>query len=460
MAGQRVLVVGMGKSGLAVLEVLGKKGAVLSACDIKPSSSFEASMLDSLRFKGIGVYTGQYPQVNRENFDLLVASPGISLDIKPFQEARVAGIPIIGELELAYQLKAGQVQMAAITGTNGKTTTTALLQHILASDGRPAFSGGNIGTPLTLLVDMLQEGILVVEASSFQMESIDTFRPSICGLLNITPDHLDRHGTMKAYIQAKARIFENQGPDEWAVFNYEDARLRKLVEKCPAQVLFFSAERVLEQGAFIERDMIYIIDKGDKKEICPVQELTLRGRHNLENILCAAAMAFLAGVQPEQIRLGLGTFSGVRHRMEEVAVKEGVLYINDSKATNPDSVIKALDAFNRPLILIAGGRNKGSDFSTLARVIKEKVKDLIILGEAREELKRAVMAVGFPNIYEVEDLRGAVAVAQEHATEGDVVLLSPACASWDMFENYEQRGDIFCELVESLTGADRQQERG
>lgn len=440
----------MGKSGLAVLQVLSKYGAILTGCDIKPGEKFEIDLLEELKNNGVHVLTGTYPRIERGAFDLVIASPGISLEIEPFREAREAGIPVIGELELAYQLKKGKVQMFAITGTNGKTTTTALLQHILASDGRIAHSGGNIGTPLTLLVDALEEGTIVVEVSSFQMETIKTFRPSICGLLNITPDHLNRHGSMEAYVRAKARIFENQDNSDWTVLNYEDDRLRKLAATCPAQVLFFSPSRVLDQGAFIEKGIIRIINGHENLAICPVADTNLRGQHNLENILCAAAMASLAGVSPEVIRLGLTSFSGVRHRMEEVEVKAGVLYMNDSKATNPDSVIKALEAFNQPVVLIAGGRNKGSDFSILARVIREKVKAIIILGEAREEMKQAVMAVGFPNIYEVEDLHSAVLAAQNCAAAGDVVLLSPACASWDMFDNYEQRGDIFCELVKSL----------
>ncbi len=447
-SGKRILVVGLARSGLSAINVLSKRGAVLSACDSKSAEKLEQKYLE-LKDLGVKLYTGSYPQVDSGDYDLLVVSPGVPLQIAPIRQAYEAGIPVIGEVELAFLLKAGGVEIYAITGTNGKTTTTALLQFIMETAGKKAYSGGNIGIPLTALLDQLEEGVIAVEMSSFQLDTSIDFRPHICGLLNITPDHLDRHGSMESYIAAKAKIFARQDSSDYAIFNYEDESLRKMAEFCPSQVIFFSSERILEEGAFVEDGTITVRLNSKRQPICPVAELLLRGRHNLENILCAVLMAYIGGAQTEAIRLALKTFKGVRHRMEEVAVHNGIIYINDSKATNPESVMRALESFSEPIILIAGGRNKGSQFNILAQYIKAKVKELILLGEAKQDLKAAVIDAGFENIHEVEGLEAAVAKSYELARKGDVVMLSPACASWDMFANYEQRGDLFCEAVRS-----------
>lgn len=447
---QKVLIIGIARSGLGAAQVLSKRGALITLCDQRQGEEFGDSLRD-LEQMGINIITGSYPRVTKQDFDLVVISPGIPLDIEPVRESYKAGIPVIGELELAYQLKHVNVEMYAITGTNGKTTTTSLLQSILAEEGKHSVSGGNIGVPLTSLVDNMNDGIIAVEVSSFQLETIINFRPHICGILNITPDHLDRHKTMDRYIDAKARIFENQVDDDYVVLNYEDNILRKLAQKCKSHVVYFSTERVLAEGAFLEDNMVKVIIKNNVREICKIDEVRLRGKHNLENILCAALMAIIAGINPESIRKSLMTFPGVRHRMEEVPTQNEILYINDSKATNPESAIKAVNSFERPIILIAGGRNKGSSFSSFASVIKKKVKELVLLGEACEEIKRDVIEVGFMNIHEVEDFNSAVIKANELANKGDVVLLSPACASWDMFESYEQRGDLFCNIVHSIS---------
>lgn len=448
-SGKRILVVGLARSGLSAINVLSKRGAVLSACDSKSAEKLEQKYLE-LKDLGVKLYTGSYPQVDSGDYDLLVVSPGVPLQIAPIRQAYEAGIPVIGEVELAFLLKAGGVEIYAITGTNGKTTTTALLQFIMETAGKKAYSGGNIGIPLTALLDQLEEGVIAVEMSSFQLDTSIDFRPHICGLLNITPDHLDRHGSMESYIAAKAKIFARQDSSDYAIFNYEDESLRKMAEFCPSQVIFFSSERILEEGAFVEDGTITVRLNSKRQPICPVAELLLRGRHNLENILCAVLMAYIGGAQTEAIRLALKTFKGVRHRMEEVAVHNGIIYINDSKATNPESVMRALESFSEPIILIAGGRNKGSQFNILAQYIKAKVKELILLGEAKQDLKAAVIDAGFENIHEVEGLEAAVAKSYELARKGDVVMLSPACASWDMFANYEQRGDLFCEAVRSI----------
>ena len=447
--GKRILVVGIARSGIAVAKSLTRREAVLFACDQKTRDEL-GDILAEMETLGVEVYTGSYPTVSPDRFDLVVASPGVPLDIDPFVQARNIGAPIIGELELAYLLKPDTVDLYAITGTNGKTTTVSLLQAILAADGRMALAGGNIGVPLTTLVDTMTEGVVVVEASSFQLETTCHFSPHISALLNITPDHLDRHKNMEGYIQAKSRIFACQSRDDYAVLNYEDLQVRKMAQECRAQVIYFSNQRVLAEGAFITDDIIYFVLDNKRTPICRVDEIALRGRHNLENILCAVAVAVIAGTKVESIRDILKTFTGVSHRIEEVAVVNGVLYVNDSKATNPESAIKALESFNEPIILIAGGRSKGSNFEKFARIVKEKVKGLVLLGEARKEIRKAVMDAGFQNIYEVNDLNTAVATAKQLAAAGDVVLLSPACASWDMFRSYEQRGDLFCELVQTM----------
>lgn len=451
--GKRVLVLGLARSGWSAINALYKRGAVLTAGDSKTPEELGEIFVE-LEDLGVKVYAGNYPTVKNDDYDLLVVSPGVPLQIAPVIQAKTEGIPIIGEVELAYLLKPDLAEIYAITGTNGKTTTTALMQHIMAVDGRNSYSGGNIGVPLTAIIEHIEQGVISVEMSSFQLDTSINFRPHICGLLNITPDHLDRHGSMEAYIQAKAKIFARQDSTDYAVFNFEDEELRKMAARCPARVFFFSGVRILEEGAFVRDGIITIVSNNKTQPVCRVDELLLRGKHNLENVLCAVLMSVIAGVNPEVIRKALLDFKGVRHRMEEVAVHNEIIYINDSKATNPESVMRALESFNEPIILIAGGRNKGSSFAVLAQSIKEKVKELILLGEAKQEIRTAVIAAGFENIHEVEDLRAAVLKADELAQKGDVVLLSPACASWDMFSSYEQRGDLFCSIVQSLIKGD------
>ncbi len=449
--GKRILVVGLARSGMAAIKALDKRGACLTACDEKNARDL-LPIIEELERLGVKYYTGGYPDVNRGDFDLLVISPGVPPETTAIQQAREQEIPVIGEVELAYILKPEGLEYLAISGTNGKTTTTSLLHYILTQAGISASAGGNIGIPLSTLLDNIAEKMVVVELSSFQLETSRSFRPYISCLLNITPDHLNRHKSMERYIAAKAGIFARQKPDDYALFNYEDPILREIARSCPAQVFFFSATRRLREGAFIDDGIIITKYKDAIQEVARIDEVSLRGKHNLENILAATMMASIIGVSPEDIRRALRSFPGVRHRMEELGTYAGVLYVNDSKATNPEAVIKALESFTQPVILIAGGRNKGSSFSQLAKLIKGKVKELILLGEAREEIKSAVIDAGFRNIHEVEDMAAAVTKAYELARKNEVVMLSPACASWDMFANYEERGDIFCELVESVLG--------
>jgi len=450
---KNVLVIGIGKSGMAAAEILKKYGAKVTVCDIKEPDQLQ-EQIKSLSNQKIKVIAGKYPEVSRTEYDLLVMSPGVPLEIEPVLKAREENIPIIGEVELAYQIKNDNVQLYAITGTNGKTTTTTLLQHILANGGVDAFSGGNIGNPLCTLIDKLDTGVIVVETSSFQLDTTIDFRPNICGIINITPDHLDRHKTMQAYIDAKAKIFANQDKDNYTVLNYEDKVVRNLASRCPAKVLFFSTDRILEEGAFIKNNKIMVVTDEVNTEICEVSDILLRGKHNLENVLCASMMAILAGIDSKSIRQTLMTFTGVRHRLEKVTEHKGVLYINDSKATNPESAIKALESFTEPIILIAGGKNKGCDFTEFAQVVNKTVKEIVLVGAAKVEIKSAVMATGFSNIHEVDGFEEAVVLANRMAVKGDVVLLAPACTSWDMFDNYEQRGDLFCDTVNSIIKTD------
>lgn len=450
----KILVVGLARSGLAAARILNQSGARVTGYDKKPVEELGPG-IDELVPKGVQFLTGDQPDLSQFDFDMVVASPGISLELAVFKQAVQLSIPIIGELELAYRLKAAQVDMLAVTGTNGKTTTTSLLQYILELDGQPAFYGGNIGIALTSLVGSLQEGVIAVEVSSFQLETADQFHPVICGILNITPDHLDRHKTMTAYTEIKSRVFRRQTPQDYTVLNYDDPLLQEISAQCPGQVIYFSNQHKLESGFCIDEGYIVYKHSSGQEAICPVSELRLRGQHNLENVLCAAAMSYLYGVKPEVIRKALASFNGVRHRMEEVIDCQGVLFINDSKATNPDSAIKALQSFDQPIILIAGGRNKGSDFTEFAQVIDERVRELILLGEARDEIKGAVMKTPFRNIHEVNDITEAVTLSVELAQEGDIVLLSPACASWDQFPSYEHRGDLFCELARRYQQVDK-----
>lgn len=453
LTGKRVLVVGMARSGAAAAKSLIRRNARVAICDCKTEHEL-GPMVEELKDQGATVLAGMYPEVSPEQYDLVVASPGIPLEIPPFQQALAQGVPLVGEVELAYWFKPQKIDFCAVTGTNGKTTTTALLEHIFRVGGIPTAAAGNIGIPVTSLVETLEQGIIALELSSFQLETIHDFKPHLCGIINITPDHLDRHKSMEGYVKAKANIFRNQSSLDYCVFNAEDPLVCQLAPLCPGRTVLFSNQRVLDEGAYVNQGSIEIAWNGKLQKVVELEQSRLRGRHNQENLLCGSLLAFLAGVEPDKIGAAIRTFVGVRHRMEEIPTPAGVLYINDSKATNPDSAIKALESFSQPVILIAGGRNKGSKFDELARVIKQRVKELILVGESSAEIRDAVLRSGFRNIHMVIDYRAAVKIAAQLTKAGDVVMLSPACASWDMFDNYEQRGDLFCQLVRDLARAD------
>lgn len=446
--GQKILIIGMAKSGMAAAKVLAKLGAHVVIADQKGADELQEN-IQQLRSWAVAAHPGGYPEITKEAFDLVVTSPGVPANAEPLQKALAQGIPIWSEMELAYRLAQGS--MVAITGTNGKTTTTALVGQMFQDAGRPVVVGGNIGEPLVeKALETTADHVLVAEVSSFQLEWVHRFHPRVAVITNITPDHLDRHGTLENYAQVKARIFANQTGQDFTILNYDDPLLRQLAEKCPGQVLFFSRRHSLEEGITSEQNQIVVKHKGKVYPVCSVAELKIPGAHNLENAMAAVGAGWAMGLTPQELHYTLRTFPGVPHRLERVAEIDGVTYINDSKGTNPDAAIKALEAFDRPLVLIAGGSSKGSDFGELARKIKERVKYLVVLGQTAEEISKAVQAVGFTAVLRAGSLQEAVELARKAAEPGDIVLLSPACASFDMFRNYEHRGEVFKEIVKNL----------
>lgn len=445
---KKVLVVGIARSGVAVARFLVGKGTRVVLTDKKNREEL-ADTLREVPVDSVEVIAGEYPAFGAGDYDFLVVSPGVPLTIPPIRRAVELGIPVYSELELAYRFATSPI--VAITGTNGKTTTTSLIGEIFRQAGKRVCVGGNIGLPLALEVEKYgPDDVIVAEVSSFQLECIDQFRPRVGLILNLTPDHLDRHGTMENYLAAKARIYENQDQDDFTILNYDDPGVAALNIKTPGRVIFFSRKHNLEKGIFVEEGNITVRIGGTAEKVCPVSDVFIKGAHNLENALAAAGAAFVMGVSPQVIGETLRRFKGVAHRLELVTEINGVKYVNDSKGTNPDASIKALEAYDEPIVLLAGGRNKGSDFSEFAGKIREKVRTLVLFGECRDEIRKAVEKSGFAEIHEAADFDEAVVTASELAKPGQVVLLSPACASWDMFRNFEERGDRFREVVMNL----------
>ena len=445
LKGKRILVVGAGKSGLAVSRFLAGKGAftVLTDSNIPVCPSGELAQLESA---GVVLSLGRYPEVGSQTFDMVVLSPGVPLTEEPARSAMKYGIALTGELELAYLFATAPI--VAITGTNGKTTTTTLIGEIFKKAGRETLVGGNIGLPLVTEVERYgPEDVIVAEVSSFQLETIRCFKPRVAVILNITPDHLDRHGNMAGYTAAKARIFENQGAGDYTVLNYDNPQTTGLGDKTCGRKIFFSARQVIKPGVYVKDGEIVADLDGSPEAICRVAEIGIPGAHNLENALAAVAATKAAGVGNDAIVAVLREFKGVSHRLEFVAEINGVKYINDSKGTNPDASIKALEAYTEPVVLIAGGKNKGSDFGEFAAKVRERVRVLVVLGQSAELIADAARARGFENIQKASDFEEAVVLAHRAARDGEIVLLSPACASWDMFKSYEERGDLFKKIV-------------
>lgn len=442
----KVLVIGAARSGLAGAEFLAKHGKTVVLTDMKQDKAQEAAGLQAL---GVSFIWGEQPDMAAVKPDSIVISPGVPLTIPPVVYARQHQIPVIGELELAY--RNCKAPFVAITGTNGKTTTTTLTGELLKRTGRQVFVGGNIGVPLISYVEQLKvQDVVVAEVSSFQLETTDTFRPHLALMLNLTPDHLDRHGDMAGYLAAKAKIFANQQESDYLVLNYDDETLRGLEKQSRGRVIFFSQQHTLEEGVYLEGKQVVLRLDGKKVTICNTDEIAIKGKHNLENAMGAILLAYLSGVTPEDIRDVMKTFPGVEHRLEPVRTLHDVLYVNDSKGTNPDSTIKALEAYDRPIVIILGGKNKGSDFTQLATLVKQRVKKAVVLGQAKPVIIEALEKAGFQDYIEKDTFEDAVAAAAACAEPGDLVLLSPACASWDMFSSYEERGALFKQLVAAL----------
>lgn len=445
---KKVLVVGAGRTGLAAARFLLRRGAEVTLTDSKDKDKLGPEPGELLA-AGVRDALGNYPVVHPGAFDLVVVSPGVPPGVPPVAAAREKGIPVTGELELAY--RHALAPMVAVTGTNGKTTTTTLVGEVFKAAGRRTLVGGNIGTTLVDVIEGYGPGdIIVAEVSSFQLETVEYFKPRVAVILNIAPDHLDRHGTMDDYTAAKARIFARQDKKDYTVLNYDDPRTRSLAGQTSGQVIFFSRRHNLEEGVLVRGGRIVIRRGGAETDILNAGTLAIPGAHNLENALAAAAAAHVLGVAPPVLAETLRTFAGVEHRLETVAEINGVRYVNDSKGTNPEASIKALEAFDRPIVLLAGGRNKGSDFSGFARRVRERVSVLVLLGECADEIERSAREAGFNSIRRAQGFREAVLEAHRAARPGDVVLLSPACASWDMFRNYEERGNFFKSIVREL----------
>jgi UDP-N-acetylmuramoylalanine--D-glutamate ligase len=448
--GKRVLVVGLGKSGVASALFLEKRGARVAVSDAKSQEQLRHE-IPLLLDHGISVETGQHGERTFRDQDLIVISPGVPFDVPQLVQARALGIPVIGEVELASRFLKGQI--VAITGSNGKTTTTSLAGEILAAGGRKALVGGNIGTPaITFVEDATDDTWVVLEISSFQLETIESFHPRISVVLNITPDHLDRHGSFDNYAAAKARVFENQGPGDFAVLNADSEPCVAMVSRAKAPVYWFSRFKQVERGAFTQKEHIVWRDNNREREIMPSSEISLKGAHNLENVLAAVCVGVLAGSEPAQIRRAVSEFKAVEHRLEFLANIRGVEYYNDSKATNVDATIKALESFPGRIHLILGGKDKGSDYSVLNALLKERVKRVYTVGAAAAKIESQVQGT---EIVSARTLEAAVKRASESAAAGDVVLLAPACASFDQFDSYEHRGRVFKDLVRQLASREQ-----
>ena len=450
LQGKKVLVFGSGISGIGAVKLL----EAVQACVVLYDGNEKLDRNDIAGKLPEGstceIILGELPGEVLSTLDLVVMSPGVPLDIPAVQKLKDAGIPVWGEVELAYRMGAGTV--LAITGTNGKTTTTALLGEIMKAYAESVFVVGNIGNAYTgASLEMKDDSYTVAEISSFQLESTHTFKPEVSAILNIIEDHLNRHHTMEEYIRVKELITANQTKENFCILNYEDEILRKFAESCPAKVVFFSSLHKLEEGIFLDGDKIVWKTEKESFVFAKTGELKLLGQHNYENVMAASAMAYCAGVPAEIIRKVIMAFTAVPHRIEFVEEIRGVAYYNDSKGTNPDAAIKGIQAMNRPTFLIGGGYDKESSYEEWIQSFDGKVKELVLIGQTREKIQKAAHACGFFHTVLAENLEEAVHICAEKAEPGDAVLLSPACASWGQFDNYEQRGDKFKEYVRALS---------
>lgn len=449
LQGKKVLVFGSGKSGIGASDLLGKIGAFPIIYDGNADIDKEAVLHKTEGTYRLEIYAGELPKEVQDSLDLVVLSPGVPVDLPIVKSFYEQGLPVWGEVELAYRTGKGEV--LAITGTNGKTTTTALLGKIMSDAKDSVFVVGNIGTPYTSrALEMKDSTVTVAEISSFQLETIEKFAPKVSAILNITEDHLNRHHTMEEYIRVKELITKNQGTEDVCVLNYEDEVLRAFGQNLVPRAVYFSSERKLEEGIYLDGDSIILKNGELETEVVKTGELKLLGKHNFENVMAAVAMAYYAGVDIADIRKSICEFTAVEHRIEYVTEKNGIVYYNDSKGTNPDAAIKGIQAMNRPTWLIGGGYDKESCYDEWIEAFDGKVRCLVLIGQTKEKIKEAAEKHGFHDIVLLDNLKEAVSYCGEHAVSGDAVLLSPACASWGQFDNYEQRGDMFKEYVRNL----------
>ncbi len=463
--GKTALVVGAGRSGIAVTRFLLAHGARVVLTDIKKKDALQSDLTPVLEMgkhsERLVLELGGHRSGSFSECDFVVVSPGVPLTLPDLRTSRKAGIPIMGEIELAYGHLKGKI--IGITGSNGKTTTTMLVSKLLSGAGVRVQAGGNIGKPLIGFVpDSSSEDIYAVELSSFQLEAIQKFRPFVAAILNLTPDHLDRYSDMEDYIAAKCRIFMNQERTDFAVLNADDARTAAIAGEVRPKPVLFSRLKTVEYGAFVRGERIVFRNGESEKDLFALSAIALKGTHNTENVLAACAMAILTGAPPESLEESIMKFRGVEHRIEWVSDLNGVQYFNDSKATNIDAAIKSIEAFPGNILLIAGGRDKGSDFSALRSLIRQRVKHLVLIGEAAGKIKKALY--GITDINEAASMQDAVSTCVRLARPGDVVLLAPACSSFDMFRDYEERGRIFKDAVhremQSILGSSPLSEKG
>jgi UDP-N-acetylmuramoylalanine--D-glutamate ligase len=447
LLGKKALVVGVARTGIATAKFLRARGSIVSTTEVKPKEEMREAILE-LRGTDIQAEWGGHQTETFLKSDLIVISPGVDPNIEPIQKALQKGIKVISELELAYHFI--QVPMIAVTGTNGKTTTTLLIGEMLRGDGRKVGVGGNVGEPLILFANEENRwDVLVVEVSSFQLEVIEDFRPRFSVLLNITEDHLDRYPSYAEYIEAKMRIFSNQDSGDTAVLNKDDPIVMKISERVKARKVLFSMKEELNEGTFAHGQTVSL-RLGGKEENYPLDKAPLKGVHNVENMMAAITVARLFGCSKEAIQNVLNWFKGLEHRLEFVQEIEGIRFYDDSKGTNVGSVVKSLQSFSGPVILIAGGKDKNGDLSPLRDLIRNQVKHLILIGEAKERMGRELG--GLTTTTMTKTLEDAVLLAYQTAKKGEVVLLSPACSSFDMFKDYKERGRVFKEAVNRIKG--------
>lgn len=446
---KNILLVGLAKTGVSTIKLLDKLGANIIVNDIKDEEKLKDILTELKDIKNAEYILGYHPK-NVNHIDLAVVSPGVPLHLPFILKLKEEKIEIIGEVELAYRLSKNPL-FIGITGTNGKTTTTSLVGEIFKEAKRDTYIVGNIGNPVIETVEHTDENsVLVTELSSFQLESIVDFKPKVSAVLNLSPDHLNRHHTMENYIEAKGNIFKNQDKYDFTVLNYDDEQVRVLQSKCKGKVIFFSRKEKLDEGVYLDADNNIVIDIDEKIVLLNKKELSLPGGHNLENCMAAIAMSYVCNVDLNTLKHVLKTFKAVEHRLEYVKTLNDIMFVNDSKGTNPDSTIKAVQSYESPVILIAGGYNKDSDYNELLEISKDNVKALVLMGETADTIEECAKTKGYKTIIRVSNMKEAVEASYDLARKGDVVLLSPACASWDMYKSFEVRGNDFKENVNNL----------